>query len=80
MWNAQSHQIWQKSRPVAFNLASDNGGPGTRQPELRALTQHRALKLRETAQHLHHHPACRAGRVDRFSQAFEVRTDLLKLG
>jgi len=23
MWNAQSHQIWQKSRPVAFNLASD---------------------------------------------------------
>jgi hypothetical protein len=25
MWNAQSHQIWQKSRPVAFNLASDNG-------------------------------------------------------
>jgi hypothetical protein len=24
MWNAQSHQIWQKSRPVAFNLASDN--------------------------------------------------------
>jgi hypothetical protein len=23
------------------------GGPGTRQPELRALTQHRALKLRE---------------------------------
>ena len=25
MWNAQSHQIWQKSRPVAFNLASDSG-------------------------------------------------------
>jgi hypothetical protein len=24
MWNAQSHQIWQKSRPVAFNLASDS--------------------------------------------------------
>jgi len=24
MWNAQSHQIWQKSRPVAFNLESDN--------------------------------------------------------
>jgi len=28
-WNyvhkAQSHQIWQKSRPVAFNLASDRG-------------------------------------------------------
>jgi len=23
MWNAQSHQIWQKSRAVAFNLASD---------------------------------------------------------
>ena len=23
MWNAQSHQIWQKSRPVAFNLESD---------------------------------------------------------
>jgi hypothetical protein len=23
MWNAQSHQIWQKSRPVAFNFASD---------------------------------------------------------
>jgi len=23
MWNAQSHQIWQKSRLVAFNLASD---------------------------------------------------------
>src|SRR6476660_6814458 len=26
MWNAQSHQIWQKSRPVAFNLASDTTG------------------------------------------------------
>jgi hypothetical protein len=26
MWNAQSHQIWQKSRPVAFNLASDTHG------------------------------------------------------
>ena len=26
MWNAQSHQIWQKSRPVAFNLASDTSG------------------------------------------------------
>jgi hypothetical protein len=26
MWNAQSHQIWQKSRPVAFNLASDSTG------------------------------------------------------
>jgi hypothetical protein len=25
MWKAQSHQIWQKSRPVAFNLASDIG-------------------------------------------------------
>src|SRR4029077_12808476 len=25
MWNAQSHQIWQKSRQVAFNLASDKG-------------------------------------------------------
>jgi hypothetical protein len=24
MWNAQSHQIWQKSRPVASNLASDS--------------------------------------------------------
>jgi hypothetical protein len=24
MWNAQSHQSWQKSRPVAFNLASDS--------------------------------------------------------
>jgi hypothetical protein len=24
MWNAQSHQIWQKSRAVAFNLASDS--------------------------------------------------------
>jgi hypothetical protein len=23
MWNAQSHPIWQKSRLVAFNLASD---------------------------------------------------------
>jgi site-specific recombinase XerD len=23
MWNAQSHQIWQKSGPVAFNLESD---------------------------------------------------------
>ena len=24
MWNAQSHPIWQKSRLVAFNFASDN--------------------------------------------------------
>jgi hypothetical protein len=28
MWNAQSHRIWQKARPVAFNLASDNN-PGS---------------------------------------------------
>jgi hypothetical protein len=28
MWNAQSHQIWQKSRPVAFNLASETLGQG----------------------------------------------------
>jgi hypothetical protein len=27
MWNAQSHQIWRKSRPVAFNLASDKLWP-----------------------------------------------------
>jgi hypothetical protein len=30
MWNAQSHQIWQKSRPVAFNLESDTGGESRR--------------------------------------------------
>jgi hypothetical protein len=26
MWNAQSRQIWQKSRPIAFDLASDREG------------------------------------------------------
>jgi hypothetical protein len=34
MWNAQSHQIWQKSRPVAFNLASDTYIPISSQQAL----------------------------------------------
>jgi hypothetical protein len=29
MWNAQSHQIWQKSRTVAFNLESDTTHEGS---------------------------------------------------
>ena len=37
MWNAQSHQIWQKSRPVAFNLASDTSSATNAAPNSTAL-------------------------------------------
>jgi hypothetical protein len=41
---------------VAITLAS--GCLGARPPLLCSLAQHRSLKLREVAAHLHHHAAC----------------------
>ena len=38
---------------------------------LGAFPEHGALELREGPHHLHHHPACRSGRVDRLGQAAE---------
>ena len=46
---------------------------------LSAFPQHGALELREGPHHLHHHPACRAGRVDRFGQTPESRANFREL-
>ena len=46
---------------------------------LSAFPQHGALELREGPYHLHHHPACRSGRVDRLGQATESRSGFPEL-
>src|SRR5260221_13858001 len=52
MWNAQSHQIWQKSRPVAFNLESDTARRKTGQLTTNPFFQqdaHRIIRRRAKA-------------------------------
>ena len=46
---------------------------------LSAFPQHGALELREGPHHLHHHPACRSGRVDGLGQATESRSGFPEL-
>ena len=63
MWNAQSHQIWQKSRPVAFNLASDTHlfrhqmltyltSKGLTDAQIQLISGHESKKSLEVYQHL----------------------------
>ncbi len=52
---------------------------GSVQPGLGAFAKHGSLELREYPDHLHHHPACRSGCVDRLSQATESRSGFLEL-
>ena len=46
---------------------------------LSAFPKHGAFELRESPHHLHHHPACRSGRVDRLGQATESRSGFPEL-
>ena len=46
---------------------------------LGAFPKHGALELREGRHHLHHHPACQCGVVDRLGQAAESRAGFPEL-
>src|SRR5262245_217353 len=69
-WVASNAARLPPIRPSRRALASPSFGP---------FANHLALKLGKAAQHLHHHPASRAGGFDVFSQAFELCPDLIRV-